>query len=319
MKKINFFFYMLIAAILTFEQIHSAVLLDRIVATVNDEVITWSELMNAIILDGKQFVGDVTGSEREAKIREMERPFLNDLIEMKLQLQEARKMDLDVNDAEIDGAINEIRIKYGLTEEALENSLKEEGLTTADYRSKLADQILLQKAINIAVRNTIVITDKELAQYYEENRADYDEGERIRIRQIFFALPEDSTQKEALEERARELMARINAGADFAQLAREFSEDPSREFGGDLGYMRRGSALKEIEDAALALNKGEVSKPLWSSAGLHIIKLEDRIEGGGADNVMDKIREVLLQTSFERKYHDWKAGLREKAYIEIKL
>jgi parvulin-like peptidyl-prolyl isomerase len=286
---------------------------------VNDEVITWSELMHAIMIDGKQFIGDITGKEREEKMKEMEGPFLNNLIEMKLQFQAARKMDLDVNDSEIDGAIHEIKTKFALTEEALENSLEEEGLTAADYRSKLADQILLQKVINIAVRNNIVITDKELDQYYEENKDDYAEEERLRIRQIFFIVPEDSAQKEALEERARELMARINSGENFDQLAREFSEDPSREFGGDLGYIGRGSALKEIEDAALALKKGEVSNPFWSSAGLHIIKLEDRIEGGGADKARDKIREILLQKSFERAYHDWKAGLREKAYIEIKL
>lgn len=308
-----------IAAIIPFKRVNSAVLLDRIVATVNEEVITWSELMNVIIIDGKQLLSGATGREREEKIREIERPFLNNLIEMKLQLQEAQKMELDVNDSEIDGAINEIRTKYALTEEALMDSLKAEGLTTEDYRARLSDQILLQKVINITVRNNIVVSDKEIEQYYENNRREFGVEEKFRISQIFFALPENNSQKEILEARAQDLVLRINNGEDFAKLASEFSEDPSREFGGDLGYISLGSALKEIEEAAVALDKGEVSKPFWSSAGLHIIKIEDKMEGGGIDKVRDKIKGVLLQKSFEREYRNWKAGLREKAYIEIKL
>ena len=296
-----------------------SVLLDRIVATVNDEIITWSELMNVIIIDGKQFLSGLTGEDRENKIREAERPVLDNLIETKLQLQEARRMNLDVTSSEIDGAIQEIRTKYSLTDEMLMNSLKAEGLTPEDYRARLADQILLQKVINYAVKNNIVVSEKEIEQYYKDHVGEFDGGEKIRIRQIFFALPGDSSQKESVEAKAREIEQKISSGEDFSKLAGEFSEDPSSAFGGDLGYISRGSALKEIEDAAAALKKGEVSSPFWSPAGLHINKLEDRAEGGGIGKVRDKIRENLLQKAFEGRYSEWKAGLREKAFIEIKL
>ena len=319
MKKIILIIFLSFIVIPASGNVHGAVLLDRIVATVNDEVITWSELMNVIILDGKEFLSGVSGKEREEKIRELERPFLDNLIEMKLQLQQARKMGLDVNDAEIEGAINEIKNKYGLTDETLKDSLKAEGLTTEDYRARLADQILVRKAVNFAVRNNIVISDREIEKYYEDNKAKYDAGEKLKIRQIFFALPEDESQKQAVESKARDLEQRIKKGEDFAKLAREFSEDPSREFGGDLGYISRGSVLKEIEDVAVALKTGEVSRPFRSPAGLHIIKLEDRIEGGGIEKVRDEIKETLFQKAFESKYREWTTGLRERAYIEIKL
>ena len=320
MKKIISIIFLPIIVILAFEQqVQGAVLLDRIVATVNDEVITWSELMNVIILDGKDFLSGLAGKEREEKIRELERPFLNNLIEMKLQLQEARKMGLDVNDAEIEGAINEIKKKYGLTDETLMNSLKAEGLTTEDYRQRLADQILVRKVVNFAVRNNMVISDREIEKYYEDNKAKYDVEEKLNIRQIFFALPEDDSQKQAVELKARNLVQRINKGEDFAKLAREFSEDPSRKFGGDMGYISRGSLLKEIEDVAVALKTGEVSRPFRGPAGLHIIKLEDRIEGGGIEKVRDEIKETLFQKAFESKYREWITGLRERAFIEIKL
>jgi peptidyl-prolyl cis-trans isomerase SurA len=319
MKKKLFIALMLVAAIFAFQKAYCAVLLDRVVATVNDEVITWSELMNLIVFEEKEFLSGVAGTERKEKIRELERPYLNNLIEMKLQIQDAQKMRLEVNDSEIDGAINEIKNKFGLTDEALMNSLEAEGLTITDYRKRLADQILLQKVVNIAVRNNIVISDKEIEKYYEDNRGKYHAGEKLKIRQIFFALPEDASQKGIIEGKAHDLVQRINKGEDFANLASEFSEDASREFGGDLGYISRGIVLKEIEDTAFDLHKGEISEPFWSSAGLHIIKLEDRIEGGGLDEVRDKIKEVLFQRAFESKYRQWRTGLREKAYVEIKL
>jgi len=295
------------------------VLLDRIVATVNDEIITWSELMNVIVIDGRQLLTGLTGEQRDNKIREAERPVLNSLIEMKLQLQEARRMNLEVNPSEIDGAIADIMAKYSLTEETLKESLKAEGLAPEDYRARLADQILLQKVINYVVRNNIVVSDKEIEKYYKDHPGEFDGGEKIRISQIFFAMPRESSRKEEMEMKARDIVQRISSGEDFAKLAAEYSEDPSRAYGGDLGYISRGSALKEIEDAAEALRKGEVSSPFWSQAGLHIIKIEDRMEGGGIDKVRNRIREALQQKSFEAGYREWKAGLREKAFIEIKL
>jgi peptidyl-prolyl cis-trans isomerase SurA len=301
------------------QNVSAAVLLDRIVATVNEEVITWSELMSMIIIDGKQLLSGLTVNEREQKIREMERPFLENLIEMKLQLQVAQRMEIDVSDAEVEGAIDEIKMKYGLTEETLRRSLEAQGLNLVDYRARLADQILLQKVINTAVRINVVISDKEIEQYYEENRGGSGGDEKLRISQILFISPGDDSQRGELEVMAQDLVDRIRSGEDFGALAREYSQDPSGEFGGDLGYIARGSVLREIEDTAAALQVGEVSDPVWSPAGLHIIKLDDRVGGGSTEQSREDIREALFQKTFENKFREWNAGLRENAYIEIKL
>ncbi len=296
----------------------SAVLLDRIVATVNNEVITWSELVNVIKVEGKPFLENVSDEEKKKRIKELERPFLNNLIEKKLQVQEAKKTGLGVSSSEIDNAIAEIRKKYDLSEETFLNSLKAEQMTMKDYRTRLATQIMVQKVVNFEVRTKIVISDKEIEEYYETNKAKLLEKEQLKIRQIFLAVPDDG-QKASVEAKANDLYRRITEGEDFSMLASEFSEDPSREFGGDLGYISRGSALKEVEDMAGSLNIGDYSKPFWSSAGLHIIKLEDRIEGGTLQGNKENIKERLVQKAFESRYHKWMAGLREKAYIEIKL
>lgn len=296
-----------------------AVLLDRVVATVNNEVITWSELMNVIALEGKTFLEDVPDDVRKDRMKELQRPFLNNLIDMKLQLQEARKMGLSIGDSELEGAISEIRDKYGMTEEVFMKSLSAEGLTMEDYKARLSDQILLQKVVNFAVKSKIVVTDREIEEYYESHLEDFSGEEKLKIRQIFFVKPRDESQKAEVEEKARNLFQRIVAGENFEKMASEFSEGPSRQFGGDLGYISRGSVLKEIEDAAFALKVEGVSNPFWSPAGLHIIKLEDRVEGGSLEKVRDKVQEIIYRRLFESKYREWMTGLKEEAYVDIKL
>ncbi|MDH4028139.1 MAG: peptidylprolyl isomerase, partial [Nitrospirota bacterium] len=129
----------------------------------------------------------------------------------------------------------------------------------------------------------------------------------------------DASRRAAVEARAGEVMKRVRTGEDFAALAAEFSEDASGNFGGDIGYITRGSVLKPIEDTAFALNKGEVSEPFWSPAGLHIIKILDKITTGSMEKIREMIKETLFLKNFELRYHEWKSGLREKAHVEIKL
>ena len=304
--------------LLTAEKSVGAVLLDRVVAAVNDEVITWSELRKAIELDGKAQLSGLTGEERERKIKELEKPFLNKLIDMRLQLQEARKMRFNVSASEVDDAVNDIKKKYNLTDEALDASLRQEGLTLQEYRRNLSDQILLLKVINYNVKSKVFISDKAIEEYYKANIGKYQKDEKVRIMQIFFAATEDASKKAAIEAKAQDVMRRIQKGEDFAKLAAEYSENPGRESVWDIGYVKRGGLLKEVEEAAFALKPGENSKPFRSAAGLHIIKVVDKIEGGSG-KAREEIKGILFEEAFNIKLDDWIKELRESAYIEITL
>ena len=296
-----------------------AVLLDRVVAVVNNEVITWSELRNTFEIEGKEILKGLAGEEREKKIKEMSKQFLNHMIDIKLQLQAARDSGLDVGSSETEAAIADIKKKYTLTDEAFVESLKTEGLTFERYKEELKRQILISKTVRYNVGDTIFIDDKEIEKYYESHKEQYRSREKVRIRQIFFAKSEDHALKAGMETRALEIIKRIKEGEDFAKMAKEFSEDASKEFGGDLGYINRGSALKEIEKEAFRLSPGEISKPFWSSSGLHILKLEDKKEVITIDEVRKDIKELLFKEAFESKYENWVKTLREKAYVEIHL
>ncbi len=299
---------------------YSAVLLDRVIATVNGEVITWSELRGNFDLETKKHLKEFKGEEKEKKLREFEKFFLNNMIDLKLQLQEARRLGFSIRQSEIDSAITDIKVKYNLTDESLIESLKAEGFTLDEYREQLQEQILASKLVKFEIRDNVLIMDKEIEEYYEANKDKYRREEKIRIRQIFFsANPEDISQRSETEARAQEIIRMIKKGEDFAKIAMEFSEDASSEFGGDLGYLSRGSVLKEIEDVSSALMVGEVSEPFWSSSGLHIVKLEDKIEGSNIEEIRNRIKGLLFERIFKLKYSDWLKSLREKAYIKIKL
>lgn len=309
---------LLAGTLLTAGKSFGAVLLDRVVAAVNDEIITWSELRKAIELDGREQMSGLTGEEREKKIKELEKPFLHKLIDMKLQLQEARKLRFNVSASEVDDAVNDIKKKYNLTDEALDNSLRREGLSLQEYRTNLSDQILLLKVINYNVKSKVFISDKAVEDYYRANAGKFQKDEKVKIMQIFFALPTDDSKKAAIEAKAQEIMQRIQKGEDFAKLAAEYSENPDRESAWDIGYVKRGGLLKEVEETAFSLMPGEVSKPFWSVAGLHIIKVVDRT-GSDAGKAREEIKGILFEEAFNIKLDEWIKELRETAYIEINL
>ena len=299
---------------------YGAVLLDRVVAVVNNEVITWSELRERMEIEGKDVLKGFADNEREEKIRELEPFFLDRMIDLKLQLQAADRLGLSVGSSEIDAAVSDIKKKYNLTDDGFLETLKTEGFVMEEYRAQLGEQILLSKAVRYEVKDNIVIADELIKEYYEKNKDEFGGGEQVRIRQIFFSANTVSgSQKSEIEAKAEEAMRRIKNGEDFSKVAGELSEDSSKESGGDMGYVSRGSLLKEIEDVVFSLNVGEVSGLFWSSVGLHIVKLEDRRAGADTGETRDKIKNILFDEALKLKHEEWVGKLREEAYIEKKL
>jgi len=294
-------------------------MLDMVVATVNGEVITWSELRRTIEQENRERLRTLMDKEKEVALKGLERAFLNRMIDIKLQLQEAKEKGLDVKPGEIEEAISDIKKKYNIGDGDFTASLEAEGFTLKEYKTKLREQILLSKVVTHEVQSNILVTDKEITDFYNANKERYIGGESVRVRQIFFNAPKDELQRVQVEAKAEEIIKRLNAGMDFAKLAEEISEDRSKKFGGDLGYINRGSVLKEIEDMAFSLKEGEISKPFWSQIGLHIIKVEHRLDLGSPEKAKEEIKKILLERAFSFRYEEWLRDLRSKAYIEINL
>jgi peptidyl-prolyl cis-trans isomerase SurA len=298
---------------------HAAILLDRVVAVVNKEVITWSELYKVMEFEATTQIKNLSEAERAKLFKESEASFLETLIDMRLQLQEARSFGLEVTQEEVKETIENIQKKYSMTQTDFIDSLKKEGLSFDDYQKRLSEQILINKVVNYQIRNKIVVSDAEVKRYMEANREAFSGSETYKLRQIFFQKPEGTMDKKPIEEKALEIIKRLKAGEDFSALARVYSEDPSGRLGGDLGFVNKDIMAKEFVEVLSGMNVGNFSMPFWTVKGLHIIKLDDKVSAQNIDKVREDVRKQLTEEQFSEKYRSWIKGLREKSYIEIHL
>ncbi len=299
---------------------HAAVLLDRVVAIVNQEVVTWSELYRDMEADASPKVREMNDSDRLKTLKAGESSFLETVINFKLQIQEAKNLGIGVGDDEIRDAIDGIKKKYSMSDSTFNDSLKKEGFTLEEYKRRLREQILVGKVVNSQVRGKILVTDAEVKKFIGENKAyaaDSEEG--YRISQIFFRKPKNDEEKRKTEDRAAEVLKKIKEGENFQELAKTYSEDASASVGGDLGFIKKGQLMKEFSEAVAKLKAGEVSEPFWSGRGLHIILLNEKTGPKSEHEMMDEARKKLSQKMFEERYASWIKSLREKAFVDIKL
>ena len=297
----------------------AAVLLDRVVAVVNKEVITWSELYKMMESEAADQVRALKEEERLKIFKDSEAAFLEKLIDIKLQIQEARRLGLDVATEEVTEAVENIKKKYSLTDNALEESLKKEGLSFEEYKKRLAEQIVISKVVSQQIRNKVVVAEEEVKKYMEANKESFTDGETFKIKQIFLGRPKDDADIKVIEDRASIIIQRLKAGEDFSILAEEYSEYPSGKLGGDLGFIKKSQMAKEFIDALNSMKVGEFSNPFWTQKGLHIIKLEEKVAAQSTDEARESVLKQLTESQFSERYKSWIKGLREKAYIVIRL
>ena len=310
---------MIIACILLFSGLtHANVLLDRVVAVVNQDVITWSELYRAMEADASPKIKELQKDEQRKVFKENEAIFLETLIDVRLQLQEAKHAGVRVSDEELQGAIENIKKKYSMSDAAFSESLKNEGFTFAEYKKRLWEQILISKLVNSQIRNKIVVTDEDLRKFVTENKEALENTESYRISQILLKKQKDADSSK-LEEKAGALLKKIEQGESFSDLAKQYSEDPSAKAGGDLGILKKSQLDKNFTDIISQMKPGDVSKPFWTETGLHIIKLESRTEVKNNDEILQEARNMLNDKIFKERYNAWIKSLREKSFIEVRL
>lgn len=293
----------------------AAITIDKVVAVVNNEVITQSELEEVIQKPKKQIMENFSGEEQERLLSKLTRDILNKMIEKKLQLQVARQMNIAINKTEVDAALDDIKVKNAFPDdEAFKRALASENMTLEQYKKELTEQLMIMRLVTKEVRSNVVISEEEIKRHYEEKKKDYTMPEEARLRIIFFK-GDDSVKK------AEDALSRIKGGADFADMAKKYSEDPTAKDSGDIGFVKKGHMLPAIENSAFSLKKGEVSSVIKADAGYYIIKIEDRKEPTYVP--IEKVREEIEKSLYEQKanslYDEWLRDLRKNSHVEIKL
>lgn len=284
----------------------AGVLLDRVVAVVNKEAITWSELYSAMEFEmGRQLKG-LSAEEKKKVFRQSEGRFLESMIDIKVQLQHAGKLGISASEEQVDRAVAGIRDRYSMDEEEFRRNLRAEGLTMKKYRDMIREQIVISRLVDREVRSRIILTEEDVRKGLEE--LNLGKGILYGLKQIFFSLPEGEDM-DALGEKVGKVMERLRAGEDFGELASRYSEGPNAGRGGDLGFIPRNQLAAEFMAAVKDLSPGQYTEPFRSARGVHILMLTARKDA----------TEFLKERLFAREHRDWLRELRGKSFIEVRI
>ena len=248
-----------------------------------------SLLLSACSAEDKTLVSTdgykVTKGELDAKLEAMPtaHQVLHSMVQQDLVFQWAKDHNIQVTDAEIDAKIDEIKSR--LSDQQLSDALKQQGMSQQDLRDLMREQIIVKKAVD----QGITVTDAQLSNYLAKNHSLLDTPKQVRARHILVSTMAT----------AQMLEAKLKGGADFAALAKQYSSDPgSKDKGGELGFFTQGAMVKEFSDAAFAMKPGQISAPVHSPYGYHIIQVEEVKPAQVATlaNSKQKIKDQMLSS-----------------------
>jgi peptidyl-prolyl cis-trans isomerase SurA len=279
------------------QQPQRVVVLDRIVAVVNNEVITRADLDQRLHAASLQLKQQGTPLPPRASL---EKQLLDRLITDSVQLQLARETGLRVDDSELDRAIQRIAQENKLTLEQLRATLEKDGVPFRRFREDIRSEIILSRLRQREVDNRIVVSDGEIESFINALRDRVGHGEQFNLSHILVTVPENAgpEQIQARRSRAEQALQQLATGADFRQVAAAFSDAPDALQGGAMGW-REGERLPTMFlDALKTLQAGAVSPLLRSANGFHILKLNDR-RGAGAPVMVQRThaRHILVKTN----------------------
>jgi len=296
---------------------------DRIIAFVNDEIITLHDLNEAFEPYQKKIDDSYKGTDKDRVVAETKLSLLNRMIDNLLIEQEAKKSAIAVQDDEVMSSIRDMLARKKMTMEALQQSLSREGATFEAYKKDMRDSMVRMRLLRREVRSKITVSDEEIGEYYSLHRDDYEGKDAVRLKHILLLFPKnmDSNAKAKLQADAMDILKRLKAGDSFDQLAARFSQGPAASSGGDVGFVEKGAMLPEVEKAAFSLDKDSISNLIESPVGFHIIKVIDR-RGAGVkpiETVREEIKSKLEDEKLDKKFDSWVSELRAKSLVEIKL
>jgi len=314
--------WLLMLSVLLPPAVEGAEYVDRIVAVVNDDIITLSELNQQAEPYTEQVrARHLPADQQQEMLFSVREKVLNGLIDQKLTDQEFKRADINVTDAEIDATIERIKESQFLTDEDLRRVLEQQGLSMEAYRSQMKTKILRMKLINIEVKSKIVITQEDIAAYYKNHPDLYGGEKKYHLRNILLIPPAlaNETEKEAFRKKMATILENLKSGASFEEMAREYSQSPLAADGGDLGAFELKTLSPQIRDAVEKLKPGQFTDILSTDQGYQLFYIEDITESPGKSltEVSGEIREKLFNEIVDSRYQSWLEDLRKKSHIRI--
>lgn len=294
----------------------SADVVERVVATVNNDAIFLSDLRIRAVPFLGQLANAPTETERMSRLKELYEELLTFLIDEKLIDQLARESGIRVTEADVDNAIENLRMQNNMTEEQYREALSQQGFSEATYRRNLKRQLIRLRVLNERVRSRVNITEEEVRARYEERaRA---EGSELRFRVSHLLVPiragSSAISVAAARQEAQKLRAELTP-ENFDARAKELG-------GGELGWIAQGELPEDLENALLPLNAGEISQPVRAGAGFHIFFLQEREVGSdfpSYNEMKEELYREMLDAAMVRQEQIFLEEVRRKAVINRML
>ena len=287
---------------------------NRIVAVVNEDVITEADVTSRVseLLDAQP-----PNAANTPAAADVHQAMLRHLIEQRLILQEAKRLNIAIGADGIDDRLEKIRRKFD-SDEAFTAALTQSALTKEGLKEQIRQQLMVDRLIDAAVRSTISVSPQEVAKELERHPEVAKAGDRVRASHILIRVT-DARPEEKAQALVEDLHRRLSGSADFAQLAKQYSEDPHADSGGSMGWVAQGELLPELDQALFSLEPGQLSGPIKTRLGFHLVRVDERRTATSLSllesNTM--VYQQLYELKFKEALRRWLAELLRKAYIEI--
>ncbi len=317
--------------------LHADTVVEEIIARVNNEIITRSEFVRSRE-QLKQEVQQQDPGNADKVFAEKQRDVLRDLIDQQLLLQKGKDLGI-TGDTELVKRLDEMRKQMNLgTMEELEKAAEAQGVSYEEFKQNLRNQIITQRVIGQEVGSKLSFSKEEEQKFYDDHKADLLQPEQVRLSEILIApkasgapgagadppqpppQADAEVQLTAAQTRAQELLEQIRKGADFAEVAKKYSDGPSAKEGGDLNYFKRGTLAKELEDKVFAMKAGDVTDVIRTKQGFVILKVTEHQQQGipPLKDIEPKIQDALYMQKLQPALRAYLTKLREEAYIDYK-
>lgn len=297
-------------------------IVDKVVATVDTEVILQSEILELIrpeLAVLRQSVSSQEDFQNQADA--LIKATVNEAVENRILVREALLSGVEVPDAMVEKSLEDYRDLYSSNEE-FRKELERTGMTLSDMRERRRKNLMAQY-MGIRKRDEFakqaVVSESDVAQYYQDNIASFQRSEQVRVRQIFMPASSDSAERARVRAQLEEIKGELATGSDFGELAAAHSEAPGAEEGGIIGWIQRGDLVKPLDDAVWQLQPGEVSGIVETDTGFSVLRVDEQREAGqqSLEDVRTEIEPILRNQAAMEKYEKWMADLRKRSRVRL--
>jgi peptidyl-prolyl cis-trans isomerase SurA len=294
-------------------------LVDGIAAIVNGDVVTYSQVRVVSGPREKLIRSQFTGEQLAAKIKEARQAALQDLIDRQLIIQSFKKENFQVPDHYVEQRLHEIiRESFGGDRNTFIKTLEAQNYTLGEFKQMEMERMIVQAMRGKNVKMNLIVSPAKIEDYYKQHVDEFEVKAQVKLRMIMISSKADSANSGAQRAMAEEVLGKLASGAEFDRMAQIYSEDSTRDLGGDWGWIERKTLAGPLEDTAFHLAVGQISGIIEFNGNYYILKVEDK-KGGDTKSLADvrpEIEKKLMQQEAQSLQERWLASLRSKAFIK---